>query len=68
MGYEAICANDENRSQLGATDRPENIAIRCLPLVYLHLKWSMFSVFIYRFFTGLSLRLLADMYFQGHSP
>jgi hypothetical protein len=61
-----ICANDEYRSQVGATNLPENIVIRyvsvvslSLSLVYLHLQW--FSVFIYRFFTGLSLGLRADI-------
>jgi hypothetical protein len=33
-----ICANDEYRSQLGATNRPENIVIRYVSFVYLHVK------------------------------
>jgi hypothetical protein len=28
-----ICSNDEYRSQVGATNRPENIVIRCLSLL-----------------------------------
>jgi hypothetical protein len=31
-----ICANDEYRSQAGATNRPESIIIRYLSLVYLY--------------------------------
>jgi hypothetical protein len=62
-----ICANDEYRSQVGATNRPENIVIRCVSVVSLLYLFkfgstsSTFSVFIYGFFTGLSLRLRADI-------
>jgi hypothetical protein len=33
-----------------------------LSLVYLHVKQSTFSVFIYRFFNSLSLRLRVDIF------
>jgi hypothetical protein len=36
-----ICANDEYRSQVGATNRPENIVIRCVSVV------SLFSICMY---------------------
>jgi hypothetical protein len=42
MGY------DEYRSQVGVTNKPENIVIR-------------YVSYIYRLFTGLSLRLRADI-------
>jgi hypothetical protein len=51
-----ICANEEYRSQVGATNRPENIVICYVSVVSL----STFSVLIDRFFTGLSLQFRAD--------
>jgi hypothetical protein len=59
-----ICGNDEYWSQLGATNRPENIVIRYVSFVSLSRLFAcrrcQFS-FTYRFFTGLSLRLRADI-------
>jgi hypothetical protein len=71
-----ICANEEYRSQVGATNRLANIVIPyfsvvSLSLVYLHANTmpsnkfgtlhKVVDVFIYRFFTGLSLRLRAHI-------
>jgi hypothetical protein len=33
-----ICANDEYRSQVGATNLPENIVVRYISVVYLEVK------------------------------
>jgi hypothetical protein len=40
-----ICSNDEYRSQVGATNRPENIVIRCLSLSRLYLNLKVVDVF-----------------------
>jgi hypothetical protein len=68
-----ICANDEYRSQLGATNRPENIVIRFVSFVslspismYLNLKVVdvfSFHLQIFHCFIGSPSR----RYFQGHS-
>jgi hypothetical protein len=58
MGYESYLRN-EYRSQVGATNRLENIVI---PSLSRQFACKVVDVFIYRFFTGLSLRLGADIF------
>jgi hypothetical protein len=67
-----ICANDEYRSQVGATNQPENIVIRYVSFVsispiYLNLKAVdvfIFHLQIFHWFIAPPSR----RYFQGHSP
>jgi hypothetical protein len=67
-----ICANDDYRSQVGATNQPENIVIRyvsfvSLPPIYLNLKVVdvfSFHLQIFHWFIAPPSR----RYFQGHSP
>jgi hypothetical protein len=69
-----IGANDEHRSQVGATNRPENIVIYCVSFVslssirvYLNLKVVnvvSFHLQIFHWFIAPPLR----RYFQGHIP
>jgi hypothetical protein len=63
-----ICSNDEYRSQVGATNRPENIVIRCLSLSRLYLNLKLVDVFSFhlQIFHWFIARL--RRYFQGHSP
>jgi hypothetical protein len=58
-----ICANDEYRSQLGATNRPENIVIHYVTLSCLVDVFS-FHLQIFHWFIAPPQR----RYFQGHSP
>jgi hypothetical protein len=53
-----ICANQADRSQVDATNRPENIVIRYVSFVSLlsvcvYLNLKVVDVFIYKFFIGL---------------
>jgi hypothetical protein len=52
-----ICANDEYRSRVGATNRPQNIVIRYVSVVSL---CRLFACFQFSF-TDFSLRLCADI-------
>jgi hypothetical protein len=71
-----IRANDEYRSEVGATNRPENIVIRYVNFVslfrlfvctYLNLKVvDVFSFHLQIFHWFIALR--SRRYFQGHSP
>jgi hypothetical protein len=71
-----ICANDEYRPQVGATNRPENIVIRYVGFIslsylfeciYLNLKVvDVFSIHLQIF--HLFIAPPSPTYFQGHSP
>jgi hypothetical protein len=67
-----ICANGEYRSQVGATNRSENIVIPYVSVVSLssiYMQSSRCFQFStrYSFFNGLSLRLRADIFkVTGH--
>jgi hypothetical protein len=57
-----ICANDEYRSQVEATTRPENIVIRYISFVSLSRLFMFWNLKVIDVFAPL------HRYFQGHSP
>jgi hypothetical protein len=73
MGYESY-ANDEYRSQVGATNRPENIIIRyvslvSLPSICMYLNLKVVDVFSFHLqIFHWSIAVPSRRYFQGHSP
>jgi hypothetical protein len=64
-----ICANDKYRSQVGATNRPENMSFIIIVsfvslssiCIYLNLKVVDVFSFHFQIFTSLSLRLCKDI-------
>jgi hypothetical protein len=73
MAVSHICANDEYQSQVGATNRPENIVIRyvsfvSLSCVYLNLKVvGVISFHLHQIFHWF-IAPPSRRYFQGRSP
>jgi hypothetical protein len=66
-----ICANDEYRSQVGATNRPENVVIRCNNVVSLSRVFARKVVDVFSFNLQIFhwfIALPSCKYFQGHSP
>jgi hypothetical protein len=66
-----ICANDEYRSQVGATNRPENIVIRYVSFVSLSRLFACKVVDVFSFHLQIFHWFIAPpsrRYFQGHSP
>jgi hypothetical protein len=71
-----ICANDEYPSQVGATNRSENIIIRyfsVVSLIYLHMNMylDLKIVDVFRFHLQMFHWFIAPplrRYLQGHSP
>jgi hypothetical protein len=68
MGYESYLRKRRNRSQIGATNRPENIVILYVnvfrPFAFKVVDVFSFHLQIFHWFIG----LLSRRYFQGHSP
>jgi hypothetical protein len=72
-----ICANDEYRSQVGATNRPENIIIRYVTfvskeyIVFLHVLPIANAVNVFSFHLQIFHWFIdppSRRYFQGHNP
>jgi hypothetical protein len=69
MGH--ICANDDRRSQVGATNQPENIVMRYVIVVSLSRLVACKVVDVFSFHLEIFHWFSAPLsrrYFQGYSP